>query len=50
MMHIGVLWEKMKMRDHLESMDIDGRIILKWILKKPHVLFWLRGGTSDGIL
>jgi hypothetical protein len=49
-LHIFVLWGKVKMRDHLENLDIDGRIILKWDLKRLHVFLWLRGRTNDGIL
>ena len=42
---------KPKGRDHLEDLDLDGRIILKWILRK-----WagsgctgLRAGTGSGL-
>jgi hypothetical protein len=29
----SVLWGKLTVRDHLESLGVDGRIILKYILK-----------------
>jgi hypothetical protein len=29
-----VLVENLKARDHFEDLDIDGRIVLKWVLKK----------------
>ena len=29
----GLWWENLKYGDHLEDVDIDGRIILKWTLK-----------------
>jgi hypothetical protein len=40
---------------HLEDVSVDGRIILKSILKKPFArawigLFWLRIETSGGLL
>jgi hypothetical protein len=36
-------------RDHLEDLNADGTIILKWILKEVELedMHWLRIGTSD---
>jgi hypothetical protein len=41
--------------DHLEDVYVDGRIILKWILKSVQRevwigFFWLRIGTNDDLL
>jgi len=33
-MHTGLWWGKLKERDHLEELRVDGRVILKWILRK----------------
>jgi hypothetical protein len=33
-MHVGFWWEIQKERDHSEVLDVDGRIILKWILER----------------
>jgi len=33
-LHTGFWWGNLGERDHLENPDIDGRIILKWILRK----------------
>jgi hypothetical protein len=33
-MHIGYWWESQKGRDHWEDQDVDGWIILKWILER----------------
>jgi hypothetical protein len=33
-MHTAVWRGNMKERDHFQEVDIDGEIILKWILKK----------------
>ena len=47
----GILRE----RDHFEDSGIDGRIILRWILRKWDGgawtgLIWLRTGTEGGML
>ena len=33
-MHTGLWWENEKKRDHLEELDVDGRIILKLIFDR----------------
>jgi len=50
-----VLVRKPEERDHLEDVGVDGRIILKSILKKSFArswigLVWLRIGTSGGLM
>jgi hypothetical protein len=54
-MHTGFWWGDVKERDYLESLSLDGSIILKWIFKKWDKeawtgLIWLRTGTGGGRL
>jgi hypothetical protein len=50
-----IYWLKdLKGRDHLEDLEVNGKIILEWILGKLgwRVLsgYWFRIGTSGGLL
>jgi hypothetical protein len=52
--HTGFLWGDLREGDCLGDLDVDGRIILKWIFKKWDgawtALSWLRIGTGGGLL
>jgi hypothetical protein len=43
-------WGNLRERDHFEDQDLDGRIILRWIIRKWDGawtgLIWLRIGTG----
>jgi hypothetical protein len=39
-LHTGFWWGRLKERDHLEHTGTDGRIILKWVLKKQVARVW----------
>ena len=41
-MHTGFWWRNLRERDHFEVTGVDGKLILKWILRK-----W--DGGMDGI-
>jgi len=54
-LYIGFWWGNLRERDHLEDAGVDGRIILRWILRKWDVrawtgLIWLRIETGGGHL
>ena len=40
--YTGFWWENLREKDHLEDPDVDGRIILRWILRKWDVGVWTR--------
>jgi hypothetical protein len=51
----GFWWGHLKERNCVEYLEVDGRIILKWIFKKWDEeawtgLSWLRTGTGGGHL
>ena len=54
-MYTGFLWGNLKERDQLEDPGLDGRIILRWVLRKWDVgawtgPIWLRIGIGSGFL
>jgi len=53
--YTGFWWGNLRDRDHLEDTGADGRIILRWTLRKWDVgawtaSVWLRLGTGGGHL
>jgi hypothetical protein len=40
-MHIIILLQNVKGRDHAEDVGVDGRIILEWILGKQDEKIWI---------
>jgi hypothetical protein len=51
-MHTDCWWEDLKERGQLEDLDVDGRIMLKWIFEKWFgeawiELIWLAIGTES---
>jgi hypothetical protein len=54
-MHIGFWSGDLNERDHLDDLDVEGRMMLKWILRKWDEeawtrLLWIRIRTGGGIL
>jgi len=53
--YIGFWWGNLRERNHFRDQGVDGRIILRWILRKWDVgvwteSSWLRIGTGGGHL
>jgi len=49
--YAGFRWGNLRERDHLEDPDVDGRIILRWVLRKWFGrawtgFFWFSIGTG----
>ena len=54
-MYTGFWWGNLRVRDHLGDLGVNGRIILRWILRKYDVAVWTgsiwpRIGTGGGHL
>jgi hypothetical protein len=54
-MYTKLWWETLRERDHLEDLDLDGKIILRLIFRKWGVVawtgsIWLRTRTGGGHL
>jgi hypothetical protein len=52
-MYTGLLLGKLNKRDYLDNRGVDGRVILKWLLKTyfeiiSSGLIWLRRWKTDG--
>jgi hypothetical protein len=54
-MHVGLWYESQKKGVHYEDQDVNGWIILKWILERYDGvvwtgLIWLRIGINGGLM
>jgi hypothetical protein len=54
-MHIGFWWKVRMKENNWEDLDLDRRVILRWILERYDAvvrtgLIWLTLGTSGGLL
>jgi hypothetical protein len=54
-MHVRFWSENLKGRDHSKDLDVDGKIILEYILRKKggkawSGFIWIRIGTIGGLL
>jgi len=50
-----IWWDNLRERDHLEDLDVDGRLIFKWIFRKWNGevwtgFLWIRIRTGGGHL
>jgi len=53
--HAGFWWDNLRERDHFEDLDVDGRLIFKWIVRKWDGdvwtgFLWIRITTGGGRL
>jgi hypothetical protein len=53
--HTEFWWDNLRERDHLEVLDVNGRIIFKWIFRKWNGevwtgFLWIRIRTDGGCL
>ena len=53
--HTGFWWDNLRERDHLEDLDVDGRLIFKWMFRKWNGevwtgFLWIRIRTGGGHL
>lgn len=53
-MHLRFWWKKLRKRDHLENLSLNGKIIIEHIINKSVGMaligvIWLRIGTNLGL-
>ena len=48
-MQAGFCWENLKKRDNLGHLDVDGRLMLKYILKDWEGMDWIHLAQDTGI-
>jgi hypothetical protein len=40
--HAGIWWVNVKVRNHLEDLGVDGKLILKWVSNESFGRAWIR--------